>query len=246
MPGVRQAVQCRCWQRSLVEVTSFVDGAISGSLYGENGMITKRNKLLCASLLAIVTSILLLACTSGAKLPRLANDAVILAFGDSLTYGTGGSPTENYPAFLAQMVGRRVMNSGVPGEVTAEGLSRLPRVIEREKPALLLLCHGGNDLLRRLDWKQTASNLRAMIRLARERGIAVVIIAVPSPALSLSPPQFYREIATEMKIPFDEEALVTVLSDGSLRSDYIHPNAAGYRKLAESIVALLKKSGAVE
>ena len=49
-----------------------------------------------------------------------------------------------------------------------------------------------------------------------------------------------------MKIPFEGEALTTVLSDGSLRSDYIHPNAAGYRKLAESIVALLKKSGAVE
>ncbi len=74
----------------------------------------------------------------------------------------------------------------------------------------------------------------------------MVIIAVPSPGLSLSPLQFYREIAMEMKIPFDEDALATVLSDGSLRSDYIHPNAAGYRKLAESIAALLKKSGAVE
>ncbi|MBU4372596.1 MAG: hypothetical protein KKH02_04775 [Proteobacteria bacterium] len=74
----------------------------------------------------------------------------------------------------------------------------------------------------------------------------MVVIAVPAPGLSLSPPQFYREIATEMKIPFEEEALTTVLSDGSLRSDYIHPNAAGYRKLAELIAALLKKSGAVE
>jgi acyl-CoA thioesterase-1 len=119
-------------------------------------------------------------------------------------------------------------------------------VLEREKPALLILCHGGNDLLRRLNRQQTASNLGAMIRLARERGIAVVVIAVPSPGLSLSPPKFYREIATEMKIPFEEEALTTVLSDGSLKSDYIHPNTAGYRRLAESIATLLKKSGAVE
>jgi lysophospholipase L1-like esterase len=49
-----------------------------------------------------------------------------------------------------------------------------------------------------------------------------------------------------MKIPFEETALAMVLSDGSLKSDYIHPNAAGYRRLAESIAALLKKSGAVE
>jgi acyl-CoA thioesterase-1 len=152
----------------------------------------------------------------------------------------------DYPAILERLIGRRVVNSGVAGEVTSEGLSRLPGVLDREKPALLVLCHGGNDLLRRLDQKQTADNLRAMIRLARERGITVVVIAVPSPGLSLSPPQFYREIATEMKSPFEEEALTTVLSDGSLRSDYIHPNAAGYRKLAELIAALLKKNGAVE
>ncbi len=209
-------------------------------------MITKRKKLLVSLLLTIMASALLMACSSGAKTPRLASDAVILAFGDSLTFGTGAPLTESYPAILERLVGRRVVNSGVPGEVTGEGLSRLPEVLEREKPALMILFHGGNDLLRRLNQQQTANNLRAMIRLARERGIAVVIIAVPSPGISLSPPSFYREIATEMKMPFEEEALSTVLSDGSLKSDYIHPNAAGYRKLAESIAALLKKSGAVE
>lgn len=119
-------------------------------------------------------------------------------------------------------------------------------MLEREKPALLILCHGGNDLLRRLDQKQIANNLRAMIRLARERGVAVVIIAVPSPGIALSPPPFYREIAAETKIPCEENVLTMVLSDGSLKSDYIHPNAAGYRRLAESIAALLKKIGAVE
>ena len=215
-------------------------------LYGDNGMITKRKKLLVFGLLTIMASAVLMACSSGAKSPRLASDAVILAFGDSLTFGTGATLTESYPAILERLVGRRVVNSGVPSEVTGEGLSRLPEVLEREKPALLILCHGGNDLLRRLDQKQIANNLRAMIRLARERGVSVVIIAVPSPGIALLPPPFYREIAAEMKIPFEENALTMVLSDGSLKSDYIHPNAAGYRRLAESIAALLKKSGAVE
>jgi acyl-CoA thioesterase-1 len=209
-------------------------------------MITTRKKLLVSLLLSIMACTVLMACSSSSKSPRLARDSVILAFGDSLTFGTGAASEESYPVVLERLVGRRVVNSGVPGEVTSEGLSRLPEVLAREKPALLILCHGGNDLLRRLNQQQTASNLRAMIRLARDRGIAVVIIAVPSPGLSLTPPSFYREIATEMKIPFEEEALTTVLSDGSLRSDYIHPNDAGYRRLAESIAALLKKSGAVE
>jgi acyl-CoA thioesterase-1 len=150
------------------------------------------------------------------------------------------------PAVLERRVGRRVVNSGVPGEVTGEGLSRLPGVLEKEKPAFLILCHGGNDLLRHLDQQQTANTLRAMIRLAKERGVAIVMIALPSPGLSLSLQSFYREIATEMKIPIEEKALPAILSDGSLKSDYIHPNAAGYRRLAESIAALMKKSGAVE
>jgi acyl-CoA thioesterase-1 len=72
------------------------------------------------------------------------------------------------------------------------------------------------------------------------------MIAVPTPGLSLSPPSFYREIAAEMKIPIEEKTLPTILSDRSLKSDYIHPNAAGYHRLAESIVALMKKSGAVD
>jgi len=216
------------------------------SPYGNDVMITNRKKLLVFGLLTIVTSAFLIDCSSGAKSPRLVSNAVILAFGDSLTFGTGAAPSESYPAILERLVGRRVVNSGVPGEVTGEGLPRLPEALDREKPALLLLCHGGNDLLRRLNQQQTANNLRAMIRLARERGVVVVIISVPAPGIALSPPPFYREIATEMKISIEEKALTMVLSDGSLKSDYIHPNAAGYRRLAESIAALLKKSGAVE
>lgn len=213
---------------------------------GDDCMITNRKKFLVSLLLTIMASPVLLACSSSAKLPRLTSDAVILAFGDSLTFGTGATPTESYPAILERLVGRRVVNAGIPGEVTSEGLSRLSEALDKGKPALLILCHGGNDLLRRLDRQQTANNLRAMLRLAKERGVAAVIIAVPSPGIALSPPPFYRETAAEMGLPIEEEALTKVLSDGSLRSDFIHPNAAGYRRLAESIAVLLKKSGAVE
>jgi lysophospholipase L1-like esterase len=97
-----------------------------------------------------------------------------------------------------------------------------------------------------LNHQQAAHNLRAMIRLARERRVSVVLIAVPSPGVSLSPPPIYREIATELNIPLEEKILATVLSDGSFKSDYIHPNAAGYRRMAESLASLLKKNGAIE
>ena len=209
-------------------------------------MILKRHNVFLFLLAAILLGIVLTACSSPAKLPRLSADAVVVAFGDSITFGTGASEQESYPAVLEKLIGRRVVNAGVPGEVTASGLSRLPEILEREKPALLILCHGGNDQLRRLSEQQAADNIRGMIRLAKQKGIAVVMIAVPSLGIFVSPAPIYRDIANELTIPLEEETLSLVLADGSLKSDYIHPNAAGYRRLAEALAALLKKSGAID
>ena len=196
-------------------------------------------------LLAIIAGDSQVACSDDVKLPRLANNAVILAFGDSLTYGTGAKQTESYPAVLEQLIGRRVVNAGIPGEETGEGLSRLPQVLHKEKPALMIICHGGNDLLRLLNQQQAANNLRDMIRLAQKQGIAIVLIAVPTPDMFLSPTHMYREIAKDLAVPLDDEIIFAVLADGSLRSDYIHPNAAGYRRIAEALATLLRESGAI-
>jgi acyl-CoA thioesterase I len=208
-------------------------------------MNSKKYNALIFLLLAIIVGVGLTACSSKPKLPFLANDAIVVAFGDSLTFGTGSEPMESYPAVLEKMIGRRVVNAGIPGEVTSDGLLRLPEVLEREKPALLLLCHGGNDALRRLNQQQAANNIREMIRLAQKREVDVVLIAVPAPGLSLSPSSMYREIAKELSIPIEEETLSSILSNSSLKSDYIHPNAEGYRRLAESIATLLHKNGAI-
>ncbi len=193
----------------------------------------------------IIFICLLSGCTRGAKLKPLAADGVILAFGDSLTYGTGAAAEESYPAVLERLTGHRVLNYGIPGETSGEGLARLPAVLEREKPALLLLCEGANDILRRMDQAQAAENLRAMVRLARERNIDVVLIAVPDFNLTLSPPKFYAEVAGEFKIPVEARAFPRILGNGALKADYVHPNGAGYRQLAEALASLLKKSGAI-
>lgn len=182
---------------------------------------------------------------SAPKLAKLPADAVVLAFGDSLTFGTGAEPEASYPAVLEQRIGRKVWGAGVPGEVSAAGLARLPSALDDYQPALLILCHGGNDFLRQLGDAQAAENLRAMIRLARQKGVAVVLIAVPKPGLLPSPPGFYAAIAKEFGLPLEDAALKAILRDNELKSDIAHPNAKGYARLAEAVAALLKKSGAV-
>jgi len=184
-------------------------------------------------------------CGQRAKLAPLPADAVVLAFGDSLTFGTGASEAESYPAQLAKVTGRRVVREGVPGEVSAAGLKRLPGVLDEYQPRLLLLCHGGNDFLRRLPKAEAAANVRAMIRLAKSRGIDVLLIGTPEFGFLLTPPDFYAEIAKEFGIPYEGEVLGKILRDSNLKSDQVHPNAAGYRLMAERVYELLKKSGAV-
>ena len=204
------------------------------------------NRVITATILCLLF-VLFAGC--GEKTPalnKLSRNALVVAFGDSLTYGTGAKDHQTYPAYLEDLTGLQVINEGKPGELSAEGRLRLPRVLDEHEPDLLILCHGGNDMLRKRSIQKLTENLTAMIGEARNRGIQVVLIGVPEPALFLleSAP-VYETVASNAQIPIEKNTLPEILSDNDLKSDTIHPNAAGYRKLAEAISSLLKKAGAI-
>ena len=194
-------------------------------------------------------TLILLACSacgkSEPKLNKLPDDAVILAFGDSLTYGTGASKGHDYPNELSELTGTDVINAGVPGEVTGKGRQRLPTLLDEYEPDLLILIHGGNDFLRKLPKDKTRDNLEAMIAEAKRRNIAVLLIGVPEIGLFLHSAPMYAEIAEAQQIPNDSEVLPDILSSRELKSDPVHLNNEGYRRLAEHIAALLKERGAL-
>lgn len=98
-------------------------------------------------LLMICLACILMGCESS-RLEPLKEGDVILAFGDSLTVGVGTQKQNSYPSVLARLTGTTVINAGVSGETTAEGLVRLSRLLDEHRPGLLILLEGGNDILR--------------------------------------------------------------------------------------------------
>jgi lysophospholipase L1-like esterase len=193
-----------------------------------------------------LTVLLLIAgCGSDDQLKPLNEDAVVLAFGDSITHGTGASLEQAYPARLQNMLSRTVINAGVPGEISKKGLKRLPGLLKRHRPALLILCHGGNDILRRINPKQTKENLQQMIDLARLNNTEVALIGVPQFGIFLTAAPFYEELAHTNALPLENDLLTDILRKNDLKSDQIHPNSKGYKVMAERIHTLLEQSGAI-
>ena len=196
----------------------------------------------------LLSIVILIASGCGEKnssLSPLSSSSVILAYGDSLTYGYNVKRSESYPAKLEVLTGVSVINSGVSGEVSAQGLKRLPKVLDEHHPQLLILCHGGNDLLRKMDLEEMESNIRGMIQLSLDRDIPVILLGVPKPGIFLSSFDVYKKITNSMNIIFIEDLISDVLGDKSLKSDSIHPNKKGYNVMAEEIYSLLLDKGAI-
>jgi acyl-CoA hydrolase len=181
--------------------------------------------------------------TAHRALPR---DSIVLALGDSITYGTGAEPAAAYPAQLAALTGWRVVNGGVPGDTAAQALERLPALLAEHRPELVIVSLGGNDFLRRIASSDTEAALRRAVALAREAGAQVLLVAVPQPSIGaalgagLSDHPLYERLAAEQAIPLHAGGWARVLGNERLRSDQIHANAEGYRAFAESLAATLR------
>jgi len=197
-------------------------------------------KLVCV----LLGALLLQACQE-TKLTPIGPSATILAYGDSLTYGKGVEEDDAYPSVLEELSGRLVINAGVSGEVTQDGLARLPEVIADIRPDLMILLEGGNDILRNHNLKKTKQHLAKMIELAQSSGVQVVLIGVPEKKLFSNAASIFPELAEEYQLVFEGELVASLLRSPKYKSDSVHFNELGYRKMAQSIFGLLKDHGAL-
>ncbi|RVU85892.1 arylesterase [Leucothrix sargassi] len=198
--------------------------------------------------LKVLVTVLVVTILNGCNSPDLKpipKRGTILAFGDSLTVGVGTTKINSYPSVLAELTGLNVINEGVSGETTSGGLARLPETLDRTMPDLLILIEGGNDILRNLRHTNIKANLKAMIELTQSRGIPVVLIGIPEKSLLSNSAPFYEELAEQYELVFDDSLIGGLQRSPSMKSDLVHFNREGYRRMAESIYELLESAGAL-
>lgn len=200
-------------------------------------------------LLGLPLALCLAACSRKPRQTPLPAGAKVLAFGDSVTYGTGAAPGEDWPSRLAKLTGWQIENAGIPGDTAQAGKSRLPELLATHQPQLVIVEIGGNDFLRRRPAAEVKEDLRQILRTIQASGARLVLVAVPElSALGVltgkpSDSPIYQALAEEEKQPLIEGVFSGILANPAWRADAVHPNAEGYRHMADGLHQQLKQLG---
>ncbi len=164
----------------------------------------------------------------------------IVAFGDSLVYGTGSSGG-GFVTILEERLGRPIINEGIPGDTTEDALARI-RDVQAHRPDVTLVLLGGNDTLRRVPRETTLDNLRRIIDTLQQEGSMVILIGVRGGALGDG--SFGRalsDLARETGSVYVPDVLDGLFGNSAYMSDAIHPNDAGYARIAERLLSVFEE-----
>lgn len=180
-----------------------------------------------------------------------ADEATIVIVGDSLSAAYGMEQGEAWPSLLQQRLDQhghpyRVFNSSITGETTQGGLSRLPRLLEKRRPAIVILELGGNDGLRGLPLEVTRDNLAAMIEQSQSAGARVVLaeMRIP-PNYGRSYTEKFNGAYSELAAQYEVVLLPFVLQEialepGMMQADGIHPTAAAQPIILDQVWSALE------
>lgn len=164
----------------------------------------------------------------------------IVALGDSLTFGTGSGNGGTYPECLAQMIGKPIVNKGVPGNTIADAEKRLDNDVLKLKPSVVIVFLGGNDILQRRDMDEGMKRLESIVRRIQASGAMVVLVGlrVLTPIGGVGAK--YHSLANRTGCVYVDDVLDNIISNPMLMADQIHPNSKGYKIVAERIAAKMK------
>ena len=171
-----------------------------------------------------------------------AGSETIICFGDSLTFGTGAGAGMDYPSQLAKMIGKPVINKGIPGDTTAGALRRLNRDVLSANPGTVLITLGGNDLKNGVSQNIAFRNLKYIVETIQARDAKVIIGGLKFPGMDRGFGQGYEDLAQQTGATLIPNIFAGIADDPDLMSDPIHPNNEGYRIIAQKFYNALVPS----
>ncbi|MGC9605699.1 MAG: GDSL-type esterase/lipase family protein [Minisyncoccia bacterium] len=164
----------------------------------------------------------------------------IVAFGDSLIQGVGASEGHDFVSLLAARLGQSIVNLGKSGDTAADGLARLDDVF-RYDPRIVIVLLGGNDLLHGVPIDKTFADLDKIVTTIESRGAAVLLLGVRGGLLYDSYDSRFEALAKARGTGFVPNVLAGLIGDQEYMSDEVHPNDAGYAKIADKVEPVLKE-----
>ncbi len=189
------------------------------------------------STLISLAALFLLGCQP--PVPNLdSRGSTIVAFGDSITFGVGVPESRSYPSTLAERLDVEVINAGIPGDTSSDGLARLAEVLEYD-PWLVIVEFGGNDLLQKRPLKETEAALRGILEQLLEEGVIPILVEIHGP-FGGDMEDLFEDLAEAYDVPLVEDILPKILRTPRWKSDPIHPNDAGYAALAAEVGDLVE------
>lgn len=162
----------------------------------------------------------------------------VVAFGDSLTAGYGAPAGTSYPDVLATKMNRPVVNLGVSGELAAQAPTRVQDVLD-ERPYMVLIEFGANDFMRQQSRTAAVAAVAQIVDVVQDYGAIAVIVDTGGPGMG-EYTKAYKKLAREKGALFVPGILKGIFYKPSLKSDQVHPNAAGYAKVAEKVHKVIK------
>lgn len=200
-----------------------------------------RTIYIVAALLLLGLGLVWFFVTRGPDITNLNSSGTsIVAFGDSLIYGTGASKGNDLVSLLSRSTGTAIKNLGVPGNTTADALSRIDEVTAND-PRIVILLLGGNDYLRGVPADQIFTNLGKIITALQEDGAAVLLLGVRGGIFTDSFAERFEELAVTYKTGFVPDVLNGLLGKSAYMADAVHPNDAGYQEIAARVEPVLRE-----
>ena len=191
-----------------------------------------RNNL---GFIVIILSIVLSGCLKQEIKNLDAEGSSIICFGDSITFGYGANPGEDYPSVLGKMVKLTVINAGVDGDTTFAALERLEQDVLSKKPRLVIVEFGGNDFLKKIPKETTVNNLSQIIDRIQAQGIIVALVDISAGMFFMEYRAAFKKLAENKQTIFIPVVLNKIITNPAMKSDFFHPNARGYKMIASRI-----------